>query len=1193
MTAATTVPVAVRAFTEVAGIRRSQREPTLRAVLVELMEQSENELRMLQAWLRDDTPVDELRLYLAAVPSLGSVQRWLSRVRNTSPSPCHALRESLSRLLTPQQASHRPRVNRWGSLVLVLDTETTLDETQRLLYGCWRLCKWRLDGALACIGEGLFYADDLPESDPAGYETLTSYARNHSADTAPPWPRQLKLMSARRFVKTVLLRYGWKPARKALVAGFNVPFDLSRLGLSVGNARGKSSGGFSFVLSTYPDPETGSEKESPYAPRLQVVTESSKRHRIRFTGGEQGRNDNARRFGAFPGGRFIDCRTLAYALTNASHSLKSATDDGGPFPTEHKKSSVELGAISPESIDYCRNDVLVTAELLAELRTKLDRHCEALTGGKGVELLPEHAASPAALVKRHQAAMGLRPFLERQPDVDRTLLAASMEAFYGGRLETRITRTALPVVYTDGLSAYCTAAVLMQLWGFQTAERIEARPALAWTRTFLQGLTVEQLLDPIVWPELAVLVLVEPDGDVLPVRARFDGARSWTATVAPYASKEPEWRWLPDVAAAKLLSPTSTPPRIRRALRLVPIGQQSDLSPIQLFGRRICDPRTEDLYRVMVEERARVKIDSSQPEHERRRLADCVKAMGQAAAYGIGVEFQRDELPAGEQYDLAIAGREKPFTTNKPEKAGPWFAPWSSSVPAACRLLVAMLQRMVEDAGGAFVFASVDAMAIVATEAGGLLPCPGGSERIVQPGKRKPVDAVRALTWHQVDAIRERFRSLLPYDSELLPDLWRIEGENYWASGERCQLWAYALRGNHYALFNRSDQDQHVELRAVIDGDDEQGETDAETDLRKASEHGLAHVLNQQRTEEWWRWRIATELGLPANAPGWLSHPAVKMLTISRPADLRVFAQFNEGKSYAEQVKPFNFMLELGCQPDGQPLNSAAHVRLIAPFEQDASKLADWKGIDPRTGNSHPLTTARLTDDALQGRLLYGRNAELAYVATIRNVLDRYEQGCDPKMMTPDGRALRDFWPEPYRGVVTPRPLVADGTRWLVGKETHHLVATAPGVIGDLDDLQNVYAPDLEWLERETWEQLVLPVLRELRQPGMLAKAASVHPRRIRAILNTGEYPRTAARAVLHRLAVKYARQQLAIWKADLASSEAEVLRQYLDHPERQRRCPVDSQPITGRAEYCSPACKQRAYRERQRSQPESVTQAA
>ena len=56
-------------------------------------------------------------------------------------------------------------------------------------------------------------------------------------------------------------------------------------------------------------------------------------------------------------------------------------------------------------------------------------------------------------------------------------------------------------------------------------------------------------------------------------------------------------------------------------------------------------------------------------------------------------------------------------------------------------------------------------MAIVATEQGGIVQCPGGAHR-----SEDGSEAVRALTWEEVDRIVARFEALNPYVRSLVPE---------------------------------------------------------------------------------------------------------------------------------------------------------------------------------------------------------------------------------------------------------------------------------------------------------------------------------------------------------------------------------------------------------------------------------------
>src|SRR5215217_6778373 len=120
--------------------------------------------------------------------------------------------------------------------ILVFDTETTIDETQALLFGAFRYC--RIDGGstVTTVAEGLIYADDLPEQDTRGCARLQRYVACHKADVdltylavEPNW--ELQLLSRREFVERWLWHVGYPHNDRldpATIVAFNAPFDLSR-----------------------------------------------------------------------------------------------------------------------------------------------------------------------------------------------------------------------------------------------------------------------------------------------------------------------------------------------------------------------------------------------------------------------------------------------------------------------------------------------------------------------------------------------------------------------------------------------------------------------------------------------------------------------------------------------------------------------------------------------------------------------------------------------------------------------------------------------------------------------------------------------------------------------------------------------------------------------------------------------------
>jgi hypothetical protein len=149
--------------------------------------------------------------------------------------------------LQGQEIKRKTKAKPWRrpEAVLVFDTESRIDETQALTFGSYRYFQ---EGA--CLEEGLFYADDLPDDERA---ILQRYVSTRKADTAAGVAQKIRLLTRSDFVERF-----YKDVYKGryLLVGFNLPFDLSRIAYDATIARGgKFSGGFSFALSAYGDDE--------------------------------------------------------------------------------------------------------------------------------------------------------------------------------------------------------------------------------------------------------------------------------------------------------------------------------------------------------------------------------------------------------------------------------------------------------------------------------------------------------------------------------------------------------------------------------------------------------------------------------------------------------------------------------------------------------------------------------------------------------------------------------------------------------------------------------------------------------------------------------------------------------------------------------------------------------------------------
>jgi hypothetical protein len=919
------------------------------------------------------------------------------------------------------------------------------------------------------IDEGLLYADDLPKRDEAGYAELKRYLAEHSTLLGSGRERQIRLLSRTEFVEKVFFAAAYRA--RSRVVGFNVPFDLSRLAIRASDGRDMNRGGFSLVLSA--GKEGTMHKERRHRPRVDVKHVNSKLAFVSLTkpaepDADDLIPDNSKNQKPDPDyawrGRFLDLRTLAFALTGSPHSLESACRS---FGVEGKAESGGHGTITEQYIDYCRQDVKATFDLYEALIGEFDRHPVAMP--------PERAYSPAALSKAYLDAMGMQPILDRQPDFPPEVLGYAMSAFFGGRAECRIRRVPVPVKLLDFTSMYPTVGALMDLHRFRIAEQVKVVDATSNVRELLERVTLEDVFDQDLWPQLVGFVLVEPDVDILPVRAAYDG-QTWGIGVNPLTSTEPLWYSIPDCVASTLL--TGRAPKVVRALRLVPVGRVRRLHSVKLRGAVELDPAAEDPFRAMVEERQRVRRRADLAEEEKRRLSMALKIVANAGSYGIWSEFNRDELPKGKQARVVVHGRaEAPFEdkVGGPEDPGRYcFPPLATCITGAARLMLALLERCVTDLGGTWAFCDTDSMAIVCSKEGGLVSCPGGPERLAHGS-----EAVLVLSFEQVEGIRKRFDALSPYDPGAVPG--SILKDEATAA-------CFAISAKRYTLYDLDEAGEPVFLED-----------------HPPSEHGLGQLLNPLDPEDddrrWipqmWSVILRQALGLPVERPNWFERPTMIRTTVTSPAVLRAFQRLNEGKAYVDQVKPFNFMLSAAGVTPPADVGPSERFRLVAPWEPDPSRWSKLSWVDLHHPERGPY---RITTVA-------GRSGQ-PKVDTYGDVAEKYAAHPEAKALGPDGKPCG----RATVGLLQRRPVTA-GEIKLIGKESNRLEDRFTGLltIDELDERLTVYHDD------DGWRRFTLPKLKAMGSKKV-AEAIGISERRARDILKGRAMPHPGHRAALEKL---------------------------------------------------------------------------
>jgi hypothetical protein len=276
-------------------------------------------------------------------------------------------------------------LSQFPGFVLAVDCETSLHSTQSLNFGVYQFCERNSRGIYRCLEEGLFYADDLDEE---GVNELRLYVRNANRRIAKSHGPKLKLLTRAAFVEKVLYT---AIQTEAMIVAFNLPFDLSRIAVEYRIARGAGGRGWSFIVFRYRSKKNGEWLPNTFRPRIQLRPKDSKAAFIRLASGDMNQ--------PYRLGRFLDLKTTVWALRNRNLSLDAACHE---FKVPGKLDHIPSGKVTPDEIDYCRQDVSASVGLLNALISEFRSYPLG-------NLPPEKAYSAASIAKAFLANMGVLP----------------------------------------------------------------------------------------------------------------------------------------------------------------------------------------------------------------------------------------------------------------------------------------------------------------------------------------------------------------------------------------------------------------------------------------------------------------------------------------------------------------------------------------------------------------------------------------------------------------------------------------------------------------------------------------------------------------------------------------------------------------------------------------------------------------
>lgn len=850
---------------------------------------------------------------------------------------------------------------KWPNHVLVIDTETRITPDQSLTFAVFRSGELH-DDAYRLTGEGMFYADHLPAKE---RKVLVNYAQTAVSDVKS-FPPEFPLHSCSDFMRKVF----WPTIKRdgALICGLNLPFDLARLALYWN--RGEHDE-WSLVMSQYAD---GTENRN--RPRILITPIDSKKAFIRLARPwkpEEWKDEGE--------SHFLDLRTMAWALFNRSFSLKRLCEE---LQMEHQKIDHEpTGQVTIEEIEYARQDGRCTLDALNALKQEFDKH--------PISLNPCHAYSPASVAKSYLDAMGIiRPAEKFKISLKHQGIA--MQTYYGGRSETRIRCTEVPVVPVDFTSEYPTCCVLLGLFDILTAASVSFEDDTANVRGLIKRVSLDRCFDPKLWKQFNFFALVQPDDDILPVRTVYDGV---TQNIGNnyLTSDTPLWFAGCDVIASAIR--TGKPPRIIRALRIVPHGKQAGMKSVNLRGSMVeIDPYKDDLFRKIIEQRKFNKAD--------KKLSYWLKILANSI-YGFFLELIPEVQNKNVPLRVYSGDKNFPDSLDVIEKPGPWFfPPLASMITSAGRLLLAMAEESVNRKAGTYLFCDTDSLAIVSSKRGGTLTIAGGEHR-------------RILSWTEAQKIVDRFTSLNPYDRKAVKgSILNLIDANYvdgdFAERQR-QLYGYSIAAKRYALYEKTGKSNIT----IVD----------------PKAHGIGFLYPPQDSPKNWdkdvpRWIfqlwdyiVRGALKLPRKPPSWLDIPQMMRLTITTYNVLDMLGEW-------EITRPYNFLL----LPMVDPLFGVAFHRqsnekvlLVCSF---SSKQEEWFGLE--CVNVHSGKTYKMLNcKKANGSIPY----DVVFPSQFAHLLIQYQQHPEAKSLAPDGTPCV----AQTSGLLKRAHVIAGDIRY-VGKET-------------------------------------------------------------------------------------------------------------------------------------------------------------
>jgi hypothetical protein len=393
-----------------------------------------------------------------------------------------------------------------------------------------------------------------------------------------------------------------------------------------------------------------------------------------------------------------------------------------------------------------------------------------------------------------------------------------------------------------------------------------------------------------------------------------------------------------------------------------------------------------------------------------------------------------------------------------------------------------------------------------------------------------------ALSYAEVDAIRERFEHHSPYRRSAEPTLLRLEPENFASADGQTYLYAVASK-RKTPYVNGADQADPVSPSAFALGH-------------------LRHPANLDGADQAWipdAWSWAALAGCD---PDWLDNPAYALSLMSRYADLaRLGGKRKNGPRPYDPLVVAYADQHLGQQEDGQ---LPKPVSIYTPGF--TVEHASWR--DFMTGRT--LERVRSAPQQIQEQAL--TRGRPTYIRTLRTLLTGHLRAPERKALAADGTPCSAR----TAGLLRPAPTEAFAAI-PIGRETNYA-----DTVGVLSEAEYTVFPDSSRNPSVSKARAILTaVARSPAGRAELLAALDVSDRTLRRYLRTG---RCSTLNTATRVAAAKAAQILRLTEEDAAAYGSEALL-YLAARLAEFAEPVCQgcgAPLVGRQQRWCPVCRNR-----------------